>query len=143
MSLDHGIPRLLPEGMYKIELDEEPTKELSRYGGHFFRFSSIAKNPNGEHFEFKFSLSPKMDSYHSLLRALGGQTQANGITMPPSGSVVGKKFKAKIRHRPAKNDKERMVTELVNIAPVKTETQNSLEDSPSSSGVKENEFDPF
>ena len=62
-----------------------------------------------------FAFNQKTPIYADLLRVLGGQTQSTGITSPPLEPYVGKKFKARIAERPAKNDKSRMVNEIIAI----------------------------
>ena len=117
MSLDPAIPRLVPEGHYVLELSAEPTKETSQFGGFYYRINFIAKDETGQHYEFADCFNQKMDRYHDLLRALGGQTQSNGITIPPNASLVGMKIEGDIQHRQAKNDKTKTIDEVINIRP--------------------------
>jgi len=80
MKVDPALPRLLPEGHYLFEIVDDPTREPSQYGGYFWRYKCIAKDSNGQHFEFNPIFTPKMDQYHAFLRAIGGQTQSNQMT---------------------------------------------------------------
>ena len=128
MKVDPALPRLLPEGHYLFEITEDPTREQSQYGGYFWRYQCIAKDSNGEHHPYNPVFTQKMDQYHNFLRAIGGQTQANSITLPPDVETFkGLRFEADIHHRPAKNDREKMVAELINITAVKSEESKSEE----------------
>ncbi|MFC2167785.1 hypothetical protein ACFLRW_02285 [Acidobacteriota bacterium] len=122
---DSAKPRLVPPGHYIFEIAEEPTRKQSSFNSRdFFSVHLILRDGKGEHFDMVKNFNAEMDSFHLFLRAMGGQTQANGITVPPNvPSYRGRKFKGNIIHRPAKNDQNKMVQDIINITPYKEETQ--------------------
>ena len=130
--------------MNVFEIAEEPEKKPSSYdSGYYYPVELFATNEQGEHFEMKKNFKTTHDTYHSFLRALGGRTQANNVTLPPNATrFKGKKFEADIIHIPKKNDKSTMTHDLVNITPYKEEAQTPVENTSESSKVDDDEV-PF
>ena len=117
MTLPAAIPGVLPMGEYVCEIKAEAEKKASQFdpSKSYFELPLSVQNANGEYFDFNFVFNPKTPIYPDFLKLLGGQTQPTGIISPPLEPYVGKKFMARITERPAKNDKSRMVNEIIAV----------------------------
>ena len=128
-AFEPAIPRLVPEGHYICEIAEEPTRKPSSFdSGNYYVVELYLRDKNGQTFTMTKNFRPNQDIFHEFLRAVGGQTQPNGVTIPPKlQSWKGIKFEADVIKRPSRNDNDRMVNDLVNITPYNKETQTPNE----------------
>lgn len=115
MSLPIGVPSVVPSGEYVAEIKADPEEKASQFDSAktYFEMPLTLQNQRGEYFDFIFVFNPKNPVYHRLLEILGGEKQPTGFTTPPKESYIGKKFVARITERSAKNDKNRLVNEIL------------------------------
>ena len=139
-----AIPRLVPPGHYVCEIAEEPTRKPSSFdSGYYYVVELYLRDKMGQTFQMTKNFRSNQDIFHEFLRAVGGQTQPNGVTLPPKlQNWKGLKFEADVIKRPSRNDKDRMVNDLVNITPYKEETQTATENT-SDSDKNEDDEVPF
>lgn len=141
--LDEALPTVIPEGEYKLILKDEPQKQPSLYGsGYFWKFNFYAKDKKGNHYEINQVFTSKKESYHQLLKALGGKTGVNGVTLPPpleTHELKGKSVLGEVIQRPAKNDKNRIINEIISIRPYPEKSQEPMGSEGNESGWESEE----
>jgi hypothetical protein len=123
-------PTTVREGEYLAEIKTGVSEKPSQYnpGATFRVMELILQNSVGEYTIFTWAFSPKSPVYRTLLMILGGTELPSGRITPPS-SMIGRKFMAKIIERPAKNDKSRMVNEIIRVMPYE-EVKRKVEKQP-------------
>ena len=130
-KLDSALLSVIPEGEYKLKVKDEPQKQPNMFGsGYFWKFNFYAKDRKGNHFEVSQVFTRKKESYHELLKVLGGTTGMDGVTIPPSldtEELTGKEFVGTVIQRQAKNDKNRTINEIIHIRPILEKVERSTE----------------
>jgi len=119
MSMPNAIPSILPAGEYRCTILAEAEEKESRYDSSktYFLLPLEVVDDAGESFDFRFCFSRKHPMYAAILKALGGVTDALGITSPPP-RVEGKKFRATIIQRPHRQDATKTVNEIVSVTSI-------------------------
>lgn len=134
-------PRKLPEGRYTFKIDKEP--ERRRHQGEQGEFISItfsfkAQSPNGDVRNHMESILPWEDRYRDILLALGGEEdEAGNVHLSDMFDIVGKKFDARIKHEPDRNDKSKSWARITDI-----EVKGKQEEEDVPPPVNESEDDP-
>lgn len=118
MKLPNFEPSTIPAGEYLAEIVSDPVEKTSQFDTTktYIELRLALQNPRGEHFEYIWNFTAKTPIYKDLLILLGGKQQISGIVVPPA-SYRGKFFAVSIIERPAKNDKARLVNEIIRIMP--------------------------
>ena len=118
-SLPPYEPRRLPEGRYEFMISKEPDKnwrgsEPSRFIAITFYFKTEA--PNGAVKNHTESLLPFDEKYRDLLLAIGGiEDEAGNVHLGDMFTLIGKKFFARIKHEPDKNDSSKSWARITEI----------------------------
>jgi len=141
-------PRKLPEGQYVFKISKEPDKR--RHQGEQGEFISITfyfkvQAPNGDVRDHMESILPWEDRYGNILLAIGGiEDESGNVHLSEMFDVVGKKFTARIKHVPDRDDPRKTWARITDIG-VKRE-QEASEDVPppaNNGDVSEDEEIPF
>lgn len=115
-DLPMAVPSIVPMGEYTADIKGKVEERQSQFDPTktYWEMPLIIQASTGEYFDFIYAFNPRNPIYHRLLELLGGEKQPTGFTMPPE-NYIGKKFKVKITERPAKNDKNRIVNEVIAV----------------------------
>ena len=138
-------PRKLPEGRYAFRVAKEPDRR--RHQGEQGEFISVTfyfkvQAPNGDVRDHVESILPWEDRYRDLLLAIGGEEdEAGNVHLSEMLDVVGKKFTARIKHEPDKNDSSKSWARIVDIE-VKQKQEADEDVPPPANGSKDEEI-PF
>lgn len=147
MPLPIAVPSVIPSGEYVAEIKADPEEKASQFNPAktYFEMPLTLQNQRGEYFDFIFSFNPKTPAYHMLLEIVGGEKQPTGFTIPPKESYIGKKFVARITVRSAKNDKNRLVNEILSVEVYKPFVNNKedKEEKEEEKAQSESEDAPF
>ncbi len=141
-SLPSYEPRRLSEGRYEFMISKEPDKNWR--GSEPNRFISVtfyfkAEAPNGAVKNHTESLLPFDEKYRDLLLAIGGiEDEAGNVHLGDMFDIVGKKFFARIKHEPDKNDPSKSWARITEIE-VKKETQADEDVPPPTKSDDEND----
>ena len=107
-GLPSYTPRKLPEGEYIFTISKEPEKRKHQGAqGDFVSVTFFFKVDDGSGVprEHKESLLPWEERYGTLLLALGGERDEKGqVHLSDMMDIIGKKFKAEIKHEPDRDD---------------------------------------
>jgi hypothetical protein len=123
-------PPTVPSGKYIATIKADPVEKVSQFstGRTYSTVELQLQAEDGQFFLMEWAWTPKMYIYKQLLMILGGKEQPSGHITPPV-HMIGRKFKAKIIERPAKNDKMKLVNEIVDVSPYE-EPKEELEEEP-------------
>jgi len=112
-------PRKLPEGEYAFTVSKETEKRKHQGSqGDFVSVTFFFKvdDGSGAFREHKESLLPWEERYRDLLLALGGERDDKGqVHLSETVDIVGKRFKAEIKHIPDKDDPDKTWARIANI----------------------------
>jgi hypothetical protein len=119
MSLPPHEPRKLPEGRYTFKVAKEPEKnrKQGKEGPFvavkfFFKVQDSLGNVR-DHIE---SILPWEDRYRDILLALGGEEDEMGaVHLGDMIDIIGKKFKAYIKHVPDKDDRTKTWARIASV----------------------------
>jgi len=119
-DLPSHVPQKLPEGKYTFTISKEPEKR--KHHGPINDFVSIlfsfkVDDGRGSVREHRESLLPWEGRYGELLLALGGKKDDKGqVHLSETVDIIGKRFKAEIKHEPDKDDPDKTWARIVNIS---------------------------
>ena len=112
-------PRKLPEGRYTFKIDQEPERRRHQgEGGEFISitFSFKVQAQNGDVRNHRESILPWEDRYRDILLALGGEEdEAGNVHLGEMFDIIGKKFTARIKHEPDRNDSSKSWARITDI----------------------------
>ena len=123
-------PTTVPSGEYVAQIKTDCVEKTSQFDQTktYRELGMVLRNQRGEFFEFTWSFSPKTPIYKNVLIILSGKEQVSGIVDPPEKSIIGEKFIATITERTARNDKTRLVNEIIRAMPyVKPKKEEEVE----------------
>ena len=140
-----GLPsyqtRKLPEGRYTFKIAKEPDKR--RHQGEQGEFVSITfyfkvQSLNGDVRDHVESILPWEDRYRDILLAIGGEEDESGnVHLGDMIDVVGRKFTARIKHEPDKNDRSKSWARITDI---EVNKESEVEDvPPPANGIEEDD----
>ena len=140
MFFPDSLPLTVPAGIYVAEISGEVTERpsLFKQGATYLVLPMRLQDKNGmvRDFEYAFGSNLKDRTYRLLITILGGTEHPDGRISPPP-TMMMKKFQIKIGERTAKNDKSRIVNEILSVSPL-AETKAAAE--PPFSDVEEAPF---
>ena len=119
-ELPSHVPQKLPEGKYtfKVSKEYEKRKHTNAQGDPFVSVTFFFKVDDGSGMprDHRESLLPWEERYGDLLLALGGTKDDKGqVHLSETGDIVGKKFRAEIKHEPDRDDSTKTWARIVNI----------------------------
>jgi len=119
MSLPDPETRLVPEGVYRVTIKEEPTQRSHQgANGEFVTIHFIFRltDGTGNHSILKDSMVPWEDRYTELAYALGAPEEGGRPRMSKIDRFTGKAFDAEVKHVPDKTDPLKSWARLTNIS---------------------------
>ena len=136
-------PSTVPVGEYVCEIAGEPEEKQSQFDSakSYLVVKMNLQNQRGEHFPFDWTFNEKTPMYGKLLILLGGKEHHSGIIDPPP-TWIGQKFVASIIERSAKNDKNKLVNEIVRVASYEPVVPPAIPDEVPTSEVQPEDGDP-
>ena len=116
-SLPDGVPTTIPAGFYLCQFAKNCTMRTSQFdpSQHYYELPLKVKDDGGNTFEFSFNFQPKSSIYISILKLAGSEELPSGVVKAPKNSIIGKFFMAEITRRQAKNDKTRLVNDIIKV----------------------------
>ena len=129
-GLPSHVPQRLPEGKYTFTISKEPEKRKHHgASGEFVSVTFFFKaDYNGDYAgDHRESLLPWEQRYGDLLLAIGGEKDDKGqIHLSDQVDIVGKKFKAEIKHEPDKDDPSKSWARIRNIETPESEGDDEV-----------------
>ena len=126
------VPLTVPANRYLCQITGVCIKRTSQWKldgveTFYFELPMKIKDAAGNTFKFGFNFNEKNPIYAEIMVLIGGKKSDIGlIKVPPTTSIIGKLFMAQIIERQAKNDKTRIVNDILRVWPCpprKTETE--------------------
>jgi len=111
---------IVPAGIYACQIVRSPIKRTSQFLGQdwYYELPLKLKDKAGNVFKFNFSFSLKSQIYAQVILLVGGTEQPTGqIDVPPKTSIIGKLFMAEIIKRPMKNNKDKIMNDIIKVWP--------------------------
>lgn len=130
------IPLTVPANRYLCQITGTCIKRTSQWKKDgvetfYFELPMKIKDATGNTFKFGYNFNQKNPIYGEIMVLVGGKKSEIGlITVPPTTSIIGKLFMAQITERPARNDKARIVNDILRVWPCpprKTEPETGPE----------------
>ncbi|NIM57560.1 MAG: hypothetical protein GTO16_01265 [Candidatus Aminicenantes bacterium] len=110
---------LLPEGIYTLQIREEPEarRQTSRNGKEYiyYIFKFTATNAVGESTKYNDILVRWNPIFTDLLIACGFTIGDDGKYHVSEKDMIGKQFKAEIKHKPNPNNADEIRAKIVKI----------------------------
>ena len=138
MNFPNFEPSTLPAGEYQAEIISDPVEKTSQFDQSktYLELQMNLQNPRGEHFSYTWTFNKKTPIYKDLLLLLGGKEHLSGMVTPPA-SMQGRRFAISLTERQAKNDKTRLVNDIIRVKPHEPEPeQTQPEKIPAEDGVE-------
>jgi len=119
MNLPSYQPKKPPEGQYVFKIVKDVDKDR-KHGpqGDFISITFYFKiqSPDGGIRDFRESILPWDDRYRDILLALGGEEDERGdVHLSDMIDIIGKKFIARIKHVPDKDDPRKTWARITDI----------------------------
>ena len=117
------VPLTVPANRYLCQITGVCIKRVSQWKvdgveTFYFELPMKIKDAAGNTFKFGFNFNEKNPIYAEIMMLVGGKKSEIGlITVPPTASIIGKLFMAQVTERSAKNDKARIVNEILRVWP--------------------------
>ncbi len=111
---------LVPGGTYTAEVIGEISEKPSSFDKlkTYLELPFSLKDPTlGDYKRFLWAFTPKSQKFADFLIAIGGRRLPNGNVQPPPGAYVGKQVILNIGQRTSKNDKNKIVNEVLGVYP--------------------------
>lgn len=113
-------PLTVPAGNYLCQFAGSVVKRPSQYGAgesYYYEMPLKIRDAAGNNYEYKFNFSnSKNQVYGEVMKLGGGEEQKNRvIKLPPKTSIIGKLFMAQIIERQAKNDKTKILNDILRV----------------------------
>jgi hypothetical protein len=111
---------LVPQGHYEAEVIGEVQERESSFDKTktYLELPFCLKSERlGDYARFLWAFTPRSPKFAEFLVAIGGKRLFNGNVEPPRGPYVGKKVVLNIGQRTAKNDKSKIVNEVLGVFP--------------------------
>jgi len=111
-------PCTVPAGTYTCQLAGGCAKRDSQYPNQppYYEMPLVIKDHAGNTLRFKFNFNQKNVIYGEIIKLLGGkELPSRVIKAPPKTHIIGKRFMAQVIERQAKNDKARIVNDILRV----------------------------
>ena len=115
---------LVPGGTYTAEVIGEIQEKPSSFDKtkNYLELTFALKHPQlGEFQRFIWAFTSRSLRFADFLLAIGGRRLPNGNVQPPSGPYIGKKVILNVGQRTSKNDKNKIVNEVLSVFPAAQE----------------------
>jgi len=133
---------IVPAGIYACQIVRSPIKRTSQFPGQdwYYELPLKIKDKVGNVFKFNFSFSLKSQIYAQVILLVGGTEQPTGqIDVPPKTSIIGKSFMAEIIKRPMKNNKDKIMNDIIKVWPYEPSQPQGAETAPETKSQTEKE----
>ena len=115
------VPRTVPAGNYLCQFAGSCIKRTSQFGSgesYYYEMPLKIRDAAGNNFKYNFNFNPTNSIYADMVKLAGGkELPSRLIEVPPKNSIIGKLFMAQIIERQAKNDKNKIVNDILRVWP--------------------------